>query len=84
MDRSGTLFEDRFKAIVVESDDYLRHLCRYIHANPVRHGTAADVALWPYSNYLEWIEKRNGTLVDREFVRQYFRSADAYQAYVQS
>jgi REP element-mobilizing transposase RayT len=82
--RSGTLFEGPYHAIHVESDEYLRHLCRYIHANPVRHGIATDVELWPYSNYLEWIGKRGGELVDRAFVQAHFASAEEYQAYVQS
>lgn len=55
--RSGTLFEDRFKAIPVDTDEYLYDLCRYIHGNPVRHGIALSPDLWPYSNYLEWIRK---------------------------
>ena len=75
--RSGTLFEDRFKAIMVESDEYLHHLCRYIHANPVLHGIAADVELWPYSNYLDWVGKRRGTLVDQVFVQQHFPSVQS-------
>jgi len=79
---SGTLLEGPFKVIRVDSDEYLRHLCRYIHANPVRHGFAAKPGLWTYSNYLEWVGERNGTLVDKEFVRQHFASADAYRAYV--
>ncbi len=83
-DRSGTLFEDRYEAIVVSSDEYLRHLCRYIHANPVRHGIATSLELWPYSNYLEWIEQRSGKLVDREFVKAHFPRPDQYQVYVQS
>ena len=62
----------------------MRHLCRYIHANPVRHGFACDVSLWPYSNYLEWIGMRGGTLVDREFIARYFVNAEQYQAYVQA
>jgi hypothetical protein len=28
-----------------------------------------DPADWPYSNYLEWIGEREGTLVERGFVR---------------
>lgn len=36
--RSGVLFEGRYQLIHVESDEYLRQLCRYIHCNPVRHG----------------------------------------------
>ncbi len=34
--RSGHLFQGRFKAQVVEADDYGRVLVRYVHLNPVR------------------------------------------------
>ncbi len=83
-ERSGVLFEGAYQAIAVETDEYLHHLCRYIHANPVRHGIVDDIELWPYSNYLEWIGKRNGTLVDKDFIQRHFQSAQAYQAAVQS
>ena len=39
---------------------------------------------WPYSNYLEWVEQRDGTLVDRVFVRGYFPTATDYEAFVMS
>jgi len=82
--RSGTLFEDRFQAIHVGSDEYLRHLARYIHANPVRHGIADSVDLWPYSNYHEWIGTRDGNLVNKEFVNAHFPIDGSYKAYVAS
>ena len=82
--RSGTLFEGRFKAKQVTDDAYLKHLCRYIHANPVRHGLADAVELWPYSNYLEWVNKRPGKLVDRNFVRRFFPEPSAYEQYVRA
>ena len=50
---SGTLFEGRYKAKHVNSDPYLRHLCRYIHANPVKDGLVKHLEEWPYSNNLE-------------------------------
>ena len=34
-DRVGPLFQGRFKAIHVNSDDYFRYLCHYIHLNPL-------------------------------------------------
>jgi REP element-mobilizing transposase RayT len=40
--RKGHLFEDRYKAIVVEKESYLLELCRYVVLNPVR---APDGAL---------------------------------------
>ncbi len=80
--RSGTLFESRFKAILISSDVYLRHLCCYIHANPVVAGIAAAPELWPYSNYLEWIDARKGTQVDRALVNQLFPITGSYREYV--
>ncbi|MBV7338233.1 hypothetical protein KFU94_60415 [Chloroflexi bacterium TSY] len=40
--------------------------------------------LWPYSNYLEWIEERPGTLVDRTFIQVHFGRVNDYRAYVSS
>jgi REP element-mobilizing transposase RayT len=51
--RSGTLFEGRAKSILVDTDDYVIHLCRYIHLNPVRAGLVMHPSQWAYSNYLE-------------------------------
>jgi len=34
--RSGSLFENRYKAILINSDSYFLHLTRYIHLNPVK------------------------------------------------
>jgi putative transposase len=81
-EHSGTLFESNYRVVLVEDEAHLLHLCRYIHANPVRHGLAPDLAEWPYSNYLEWIGERNGTLVDRDFVRAHFPSVDDYHDFV--
>jgi len=81
-EHSGTLFQGNYRMIAVEREEYLLHLCRYIHANPVIHGLVADVDGWPYSNYLEWVGERDGTLVDRDFVREFFPSPDEYPALV--
>jgi putative transposase len=82
--RSGTLFEGRAKNVLVDTDEYVLHLCRYIHLNPVRAKLVAHPAEWPYSNYLEWVERRRGALVDLVFVRQYFPTAADYEAFVMS
>ena len=82
--RSGTLFEGRAKAILVEDERYVLALCRYIHLNPVRAGLVSAPGEWPYSNYLEWVNRRRGTLVDRGFVEAYFPIATEYERFVAS
>jgi len=79
---SGTLFEGSFKAIRVERDEYLLHLCRYIHRNPLEAGLVVKPEQWHYSNYAEFIGKRNGTLVDTSFVKENFGSPEEYEEFV--
>jgi REP element-mobilizing transposase RayT len=78
-DRTGTLFEGPYKAREVETGAYFMNLCSYIHLNPVHHGLVDRPDAWPYSNYLEWIDRRPGTLVDRDLVRAYFASPYDYE-----
>ena len=80
--RTGTLFEGPYKAVQVEEDPYLLHLCRYIHRNPLDAGLVKDPDEWPYSNYLEWVGKRAGSLVDLEFVRDFFPRPGEYSRFV--
>jgi putative transposase len=49
--RKGHLFEDRYKAIVVEKEAYLLELCRYVVLNPVRAGIVRAVREYRWSNY---------------------------------
>lgn len=83
-ERTGALFEGPYQALAVTRDEYLRHLCRYIHANPVRHGFCAKPEEWTYSNYQEWTGMRGGTLVDNVFVQEHFDAGQDYAAYVAS
>ena len=49
-DRNGTLFESRFRHVCVDREEYLIHLCRYIHLNPVKANLVSRLEDWPYSN----------------------------------
>jgi hypothetical protein len=80
--RTGTLFEAPFQAIAVANESHLLHLCRYIHRNPVDAGLVEDLLNWPFSNYLDWMQIRAGTLVDRDFVRAHFRDSHDYKNFV--
>ena len=70
------------RAKAIQTKSHLLHLCRYIHGNPVKDGLVADPAEWPYSNYLEWIGERKGTLVDREFIENQFDNAEEYKKFL--
>ena len=49
--RSGHLFQGRYKAILIDADEYLKQLSRYIHLNPVRAKMAETPADYSWSSY---------------------------------
>lgn len=81
-ERVGSLFQGAFQAKPITNSKHMMHLCRYIHANPVKDGLVSDPAEWPYSNYLEWINERDGKLIDRDFVQNQFPKPKEYRDFV--
>ena len=49
--RVGHLFQGRYKAILVEKDNHLLSLCRYVVLNPVRVGLIERPEGWRWSSY---------------------------------
>lgn len=50
-DRSGTLWEGRYKSTLVDADEYLLTVYRYIELNPVRAEMVAHASEYPWSSY---------------------------------
>ena len=64
--RTGHLFQDRFKSEPVEDDTYFLTVLRYIHQNPVRANLCRKVGDYPYSSYAEYLH--SSSVVDTRFV----------------
>ena len=70
--RSGTLWEDRFKSVIVESGTAARTISAYIDLNPVRAGMVEDPADYRWSSYGEAVgggPKGNGKKAREGLVR---------------
>lgn len=50
--RVGHVLQGRYKSILVEKDNYLLELSRYIVLNPVRAGIVQNADEWLWSSYL--------------------------------
>lgn len=53
--RKGPLWESKFNNVLVESDEQLLHLTRYLYLNPVTAGIVKKPDLWQYSSYREYL-----------------------------
>ncbi len=49
-EKSGHVFQGRYKAILIDADSYLVELIRYIHLNPVRAGLTTLPEHYPWSS----------------------------------
>ena len=49
--RTGHVFEQRYKAMLVDKDNYLLELCRYVVLNPVRAKVTQRPGDWKWSSY---------------------------------
>lgn len=53
----GSLFRGRYKAILVDSDEYLIHLSKYIHLNPLDANMAESLKQYKWSSYPSYIKR---------------------------
>ena len=56
--RSGHLFQGRFKSFLIENDRYLTSMCLYVHGNPVRAGIVKRLSDYRWSSYQAYADKR--------------------------
>ncbi len=80
--RVGPIFQGAFKAKLIDKIEYLLHLSRYIHLNPVFAGLTDNPANWTFSSYKDYVGLRNGTLAKPQIVLSQFPSRQAYAKFV--
>lgn len=86
--RSGTLWQSRFKCSLIDSERYFLRCLRYIEMNPVRAGIVSSPELYPWSSYSfrafgkksdildsdPWYESLGSTAAERQFAyRKFFQ-----------
>ncbi len=97
-ERSGALFQGKFKATHAADDRYLRYLVSYIHLNPVKiiepkwketgitDKVRAERYLESYasSSYLDYLGKQRpeGIILTREALPEYFSSSTDFKTFV--
>ncbi|OGD87998.1 hypothetical protein A3J17_02215 [Candidatus Curtissbacteria bacterium RIFCSPLOWO2_02_FULL_40_11] len=70
-ERVGYLFQGTYKAVLVENDNYLLHLTRYIHLNPSKESPLKGA----YSSYSEYLGERKTGWVKPTKILEFFKTA---------
>ncbi len=61
---SGHIWQGRFKSFIVQKDDHLLTVARYIEGNPVRAKLAASARDWKWSSHTERVEGTENSLIN--------------------
>lgn len=80
--RIGPLFQSRYKAATVLSDEYLIYLTRYIHRNPLKLGRSDP---YEYTSFPYYIKTRRASWIHPDAILENFSSRDpnlSYERYV--
>ena len=83
--RTGHLFQGSFKAKLVSKNEYLLHLSRYIHLNPLKiMNSISGLETYPWSSYPEYIKGDRDIkeeICEKEIILQQFNNSDPRQSY---
>ena len=74
--RHGHLFQGRFKSILINADEYLLELSRYIHLNPVMAKISESPEDYPWSSYRAYVKGGETILswLQRDRLLSYFET----------
>lgn len=70
--RIGHLFQGRYKAILIESDEYVLEVCRYIHLNPVRAGMVIRPDEYFWSSHNDYLGEKRFSWISTDWFLQLF------------
>lgn len=79
--RTGRLFEYTFKAKLIETDETLLHVSRYIHLNPLLGKIVDDLDLYPWSSYSIYTGLRNNVFLNTEEILSHYKTS-SYKDFV--
>ncbi|NNC79600.1 MAG: hypothetical protein HKN94_05550 [Acidimicrobiales bacterium] len=82
--RDGALFRGRYKALVIESENYLLGCSRYIHRNPMEFGVTSP-SDYRWSSYPVYVgDRKRPDWLHRAELISMAGSAELYEALVES
>lgn len=80
--RVGPLLQGPFKAVLIETEEQLLHLSRYIHLNPYVSGLTKDWQNFPYSSFQEFSGTSSLPLCSTNYILSSFKDKRNYEKFI--
>ena len=83
-ERTGHLFQNRYKSEPVETENYLITVLRYIHQNPLKAKMVAKLGDYNWSSYNQYLSIYQGgsSFVDGDLIKSYFKTTEDFNTYM--
>lgn len=82
-EKTGHLFEGRYKAILCQEDPYLLELIRYIHLNPVRAGMVKTPEQYTHTGHHAYVQGKATEIIAPAKVLDMLGGSRGYRRFVQ-
>lgn len=76
--RIGHVFQDQFKAVLLESNEQYMWTSSYIHMNPVKDKIVKYPLEYAWSSYADYASDRNLTIINKELLLQTFGDKESF------
>jgi putative transposase len=80
--RVGHVFQNRYKSLLCENEEYLLELVRYVHLNPIRAGIVQEPAAYRWSSHRLYLQLRPPAWLEARAVLDLFGGHAAYAQFL--
>ena len=80
--RTGHVFQGRYKRVFIDRDEYLQHLSRYIHLNPVHAKLVKSASEWEHSSFPTYVNGGNADFLTTDIILSMSGGKEAYLHYI--
>ncbi|HEY3275566.1 MAG TPA: transposase [Syntrophorhabdaceae bacterium] len=90
--RSGHLYQGRYKSFLIETDSYLLEVSRYLHLNPIRIKQFSESSFeekkayldkYPWSSYRDYLSSSRYDFLSRTDILSRFSTQSSYRDFVE-
>jgi putative transposase len=84
-ERNGPMFQGRFKAVRIETDEQLLHVSRYIHLNPFTSSIIQKIdnlKNYLFSSFPEYLNISKTDFFNKRLILSHFKNTQCYQQFI--
>lgn len=74
-ERTGSLFKNKFKRILIKDKEHFRFMLLYIHHNGIHHNLVKEYVAWPHSSYPIYLGDME-SIITKKPVLEIFKNED--------